>query len=120
MLLKEKKKKGNTKNTKMESIVEENGNSALDPLADTSVSQQSNDGTLQNSSSSSAAGIGGPSGNTVLTTAANIVQFIPAQSIQVINKVQFCFQMPIKILLAFNLKLLTTFFRFIFFLLSTL
>lgn len=60
----------------MDSIVEENGNSSLDPLAETG-NQPTSDGSIQQNSS-----------NSVLTTAANIVQFIPTQSIQAQSVIQ--------------------------------
>uniref|UniRef100_A0A0K8TPF6 Putative camp response element binding protein n=1 Tax=Tabanus bromius TaxID=304241 RepID=A0A0K8TPF6_TABBR len=63
----------------MESLVEENGNTSIDPL-DTSgqVSSQETNNVQQNSSNT----------NTVLTSAANIVQFLPAQSIQAQSVIQ--------------------------------
>ncbi|XP_037920770.1 cyclic AMP response element-binding protein B isoform X2 [Hermetia illucens] len=56
----------------MDSIVEENGNSSLDPLNDSSGQQTVNDGGPQQNSTQT---------NTVLTTGANIVHFLPAPNI---------------------------------------
>lgn len=55
----------------MESMVEENGNSSLEPLGDGGV--VASDGASPQQTSSA----------TILTTTANIVQFIPSQNIQV-------------------------------------
>ncbi|XP_055680512.1 cyclic AMP response element-binding protein B isoform X3 [Lutzomyia longipalpis] len=53
----------------MDSMVEENGNSSIDPLSDQTSPSETN------------------SGSAVLTTAANIVQFIPTQAVQVSQSV---------------------------------
>ncbi|XP_055713314.1 cyclic AMP response element-binding protein B isoform X4 [Phlebotomus papatasi] len=52
----------------MDSMVEENGNSSIDPLSDQQSPSEANSGA-------------------VLTTAANIVQFIPTQAVQVSQSV---------------------------------
>lgn len=62
----------------MDNIVEENGNTSLDPLNDTSGQQTVNDGSAQQNSTQP---------NTGLTTTANIVQFLP-QSIQAQSVIQ--------------------------------
>lgn len=61
----------------MDSMVEENGNSSLDPLGDgTSIATSVSDGSAPQQTTS---------GTTILTTtAANIVQFIPATNNQVL------------------------------------
>lgn len=53
----------------MDSMVEENGNSSIDPLTDQQSPSEANSGA-------------------VLTTAANIVQFIPTQAVQVVGQHQ--------------------------------
>uniref|UniRef100_A0A1B0D154 Uncharacterized protein n=1 Tax=Phlebotomus papatasi TaxID=29031 RepID=A0A1B0D154_PHLPP len=53
----------------MDSMVEENGNSSIDPLSDQQSPSEANSGA-------------------VLTTAANIVQFIPTQAVQVVGQHQ--------------------------------
>ncbi|XP_055389534.1 cyclic AMP response element-binding protein B isoform X2 [Condylostylus longicornis] len=60
----------------MDSLVEENGNSSLDPLADTT----STTTTSQSSNSHN--------NSTVLTTGTNIVQFIPTSSISTQSVIQ--------------------------------
>lgn len=70
----------------MESMVEENGNSSLDPLGVGDVANQV--GVPANLSATSLSDCvtsqqSASSGTTLLTTSANIVQFIPASSIQV-------------------------------------
>ncbi|XP_037028637.1 cyclic AMP response element-binding protein B isoform X16 [Bradysia coprophila] len=58
----------------MDSMVEENGNSSLDPLGDgTSIATSVSDGSAPQQTTS---------GTTILTTTANIVQFIPATNNQ--------------------------------------
>ena len=61
----------------MESMVEENGNSSLDPLGDAPASLGNPLSPQQTTS-----------GNTTIltTSSANLVHFIPAQNIQVNNK----------------------------------
>lgn len=57
----------------MDSMVEENGNTSLDPLGEGNVATSASDGSTPQQTSSA----------TILTTTANIVQFIPTQNIQV-------------------------------------
>lgn len=58
----------------MDSMVEENGNSSLDPLGDgTTIATSVSDGSAPQQTTS---------GTTILTTTANIVQFIPATNNQ--------------------------------------
>lgn len=57
----------------MDSMVEENGNTSLDPLGEVNVATSASDGSTPQQTSSA----------TILTTTANIVQFIPTQNIQV-------------------------------------
>lgn len=67
----------------MDSMVEENGNSSLDPLGDgTSVATSVSDGSAPQQTTS---------GTTILTTTANIVQFIPATNNQVLYNVRTIF-----------------------------
>lgn len=64
----------------MDSMVEENGNSSLDPLGDgTSIATSVSDGSAPQQTAS---------GTTILTTTANIVQFIPATNNQVLYNVR--------------------------------
>lgn len=60
----------------MESMVEENGNSSLEPLGGAEVPSATSDGSSPQQHTSSATTI-------LTTTAANIVHFIPTQNIQV-------------------------------------
>lgn len=67
----------------MDSMVEENGNSSLDPLGDgTSIATSVSDGSAPQQTTS---------GTTILTTTANIVQFIPATNNQVLYNVRTIF-----------------------------
>ncbi|XP_037028621.1 cyclic AMP response element-binding protein B isoform X3 [Bradysia coprophila] len=68
----------------MDSMVEENGNSSLDPLGDgTSIATSVSDGSAPQQTTS---------GTTILTTTANIVQFIPATNNQVLYNAQSVIQ----------------------------
>lgn len=84
----------------MDSMVEENGNSSLDPLGD-GTSIATSDGSAPQQTTS---------GTTILTTTANIVQFIPATNNQVLYNVRTksFFLSNLKDVLVSNLQIFIT------------